>query len=54
LRDQLGERLAAVAGADFAAPIAEGPPPVSRKDEPKGPRPDKPRGRRKRARGEAR
>src|SRR5262249_45450871 len=33
-RDQLGERLAAVAGADFAAPIAEGPPPVSRKDEP--------------------
>src|SRR5262249_19342307 len=35
LRDQLGERLAAVAGADFAAPFAARPPPVSRNDAPK-------------------
>src|SRR5262250_3829037 len=54
LRDQLGERLAAVAGADFAAPIAERPALASGKDPPKSPRRGKSRGQRKRARGEAR
>jgi len=63
LRDQLGERLAAAAGVDFsgapAAPAARAPPaprapPVPSKDELQRPRKRKPRGRRRRARGEAR
>ena len=63
LRDQLGERLAAAAGVDFsgapAAPAARAPParrapPVPSKDELQRARKRKPRGRRRRARGEAR
>ncbi len=39
LREQLGERLAALSGADFSAPVTDAPPPQKRDDPRKSARP---------------